>query len=783
MRGVIRIPMGKFVILLWLAVMVTCLWILTRANYTADLSAFLPQTPNQEQQLLIDQLRSGIASRLILIGIEGADPATRAQTSRDLAARLRTDPRFLHIANGETHELGQDQRFLIENRYLLSTAITPDRFTEEGLRKGIQYSLDLLATSMGLFSKALLPRDPTGELLCLLEVLARGSRPQLMDGVWASRDGQRALLLARTRSEGADTDGQSEAVTAIRAAFQSASGPGTWLVMTGPGPFSVAARATIKGQVMILSGLGSLIIIGLLMMAYRSALTVLLGLLPVVSGALAGVAAVSIGFGVVHGVTLGFGAALIGEAVDYSIYLFIQSESKSFTTRSTQDKGVEDWWPTIRIGVLTSILGFASLLFSSFPGLAQLGLYAITGLVTAALVTRFVLPTLLPANLPIPDLTAAGRYLLDWFDGAWRLRGLVLLLSLASVAILVAKRDDLWSRELAALSPVPAADQALDQAMRTDLGAPDVRYLVIVTASDRETALSTSEGVATQLQGLETAGVIEGFDNPAAYLPSQKTQLQRLASLPPESELRQRFYAASAGLPIKADRFEPFFTDVAKTRDRSPLTPEDLQGTSLGEGLDALLFLTEGRWTALLPLRVGTTQDFDGQRVRDALAELDLAGVYFIDLKGELDRLYAGYVHQAILLSLAGLGAIIGLLFAATRSLDRVFRIVAPLVSAVAVVIAGLVLAGISLTILHLVAMLLIVAVGSNYALFFDRGAAAGGISPRILASLMIAVATTVTGFGILGFSSVPVLNAIGTTVGPGALLALAFSAILARRA
>jgi len=46
----------------------------------------------------------------------------------------------------------------------------------------------------------------------------------------------------------------------------------------------------------------------------------------VLSGALAGVAAVSLGFGVVHGITLGFGTALIGEAVDYSIYLFMQSE-------------------------------------------------------------------------------------------------------------------------------------------------------------------------------------------------------------------------------------------------------------------------------------------------------------------------------------------------------------------------------------------------------------------------------------------------------------------------
>ncbi|MDP2056974.1 MAG: hypothetical protein Q8K35_04335, partial [Thiobacillus sp.] len=135
------------------------------------------------------------------------------------------------------------------------------------------------------------------------------------------------------------------------------------------------------------------------------------------------------------------------------------------------------------------------------------------------------------------------------------------------------------------------------------------------------------------------------------------------------------------------------------------------------------------------------------------------------------------------LLSLAGLVAIVGLLLFATRSPARVLRISLPLVMAVAVVVSGLVLAGQQLIILHLVGMLLIVAVGSNYALFFDRGAAEGSIAPRTLASLLLAVTTTVAGFGILGLSSVPVLNAIGMTVGPGAILALLFSAILARRA
>ena len=210
---------GSAAITLWLAFLFACLWVVSRANYTADLSAFLPRTPTQEQQLLIDQLKSGIASRLILIGIEGGDQAARARVSRDLAARLRADPQFLHIANGETLGLERDRQILFENRYLLSPAVNADRFTVEGLRAGVADSIDLLATSAGLFSKALLPRDPTGEFMQLLDAMGSSHRPQMADGVWASRDGQRALLLARTRAEGADTDGQSEAVAAIRAAF------------------------------------------------------------------------------------------------------------------------------------------------------------------------------------------------------------------------------------------------------------------------------------------------------------------------------------------------------------------------------------------------------------------------------------------------------------------------------------------------------------------------------------------------------------------------------------
>ena len=82
---------------------------------------------------------------------------------------------------------------------------------------------------------------------------------------------------------------------------------------------------------------------------YRSLPLLLLGLLPVTSGALAGVSAVALGFGVVHGITLAFGITLIGESVDYSIYLFVQSaQERRHADRALHERAM---WRTIGLGL------------------------------------------------------------------------------------------------------------------------------------------------------------------------------------------------------------------------------------------------------------------------------------------------------------------------------------------------------------------------------------------------------------------------------------------------
>jgi predicted exporter len=629
----------------------------------------------------------------------------------------------------------------------------------------------------------------------IIDQLGPGQAPRTLAGVWSSRDGKRALLVAETRAAGSDTDAQQQAIEAIRRAYATATSrlPAAarnrlTLQMSGPGVFSVAARATIEHEVLRLSLLSMAAIVVLLLAVYRSVAALFLGLVPVASGALAGVAAVALGFGVVHGITLGFGITLIGEAVDYSIYLFVQARQS---------------WATIGLGVLTSICGFAVLLPSGFPGLAQLGLYSISGLAAAALVTRFVLPYWLPARFAISDVTPLGIAVaaaLRRIRGApWALG----LLAVAAMTVVYAHRSSLWNRELSALSPVSQADQDLDARLRADIGAPDVRFIVVISGAQREEVLEAAERVASGLDRLVMQGGIGGFESPARYVPSLATQRARLGAIPDATELRARLQEATATLPLRAERLGPFLTDIEAARTGRPLDRVDLEGTSLAAGYDSMMVRDRSGWTAILPLRAATSPhgeyiDIDVSKVNAAVAGACSApvagagsahpcgnpGVVVLDLKRAADELYSTYLAQIVKLSALGLAAIVVLLLVALRSPVRVLRVVTPLALAVLVVAAGLVLTGHELTILHVIGMLLIVAVGSNYALFFDRRATdrQGDAVPLTLASLVIANAATVVGFGVLATSSVPILAALGSTVAPGALLALVFSALLAER-
>jgi predicted exporter len=772
---------------LWLVAVAACAGITLRTHYVADLSAFLPRSPSAEQAVLLDQLRSGIAARLVLIGIEGGSTEARAAASAAFAKALRASGDFDAVHNGDNSGFEATGQFLFEHRYLLSPAVDAQRFTVDGLRAAIDEATSLLGTPAGSMIKPVILRDPTGETVRMAEGMLPSQSPKSEGGVWASRSAPRAVLIATTHADGADLDAQERALQRVHSAFAPFEAQGLRLLVSGSGSFAVASRAQIKAEVERLAIAGGVAIVALLLLAFGGSLrTLFTALLPVATGVLAGIAAVSLIFGNVHGITLGFGTTLIGEAVDYAIYYLIQARS---LPGAVAGAGAQRWvlasWPTVRLGLWTSVCGFAALLFSGFPGLAQLGVFSIAGLTAAALTTRWVFTRLAPDGAPGMGLRRHLGHAVGWLTAVlprlrWPLAALCLLAALA-----LAWLPSPWHGDLSSLSPVGAAKMQLDADLRADLGATDAGTLIAVSGVDEAGVLAQAEAVGARLDKLVDSGVLAGYESPARVLPSPATQTQRRNALPDAATLRANLALATVAGPLPAQRLAGFITDVQAARQQAVLTRASLQGTPLASAVDAMLMAgaADRPWRALLSLQPGA-KPIDAGALRAALA--DVPGARVVAIKPELDALYARYLHEATLQALLGGLAVCVLLLLHLRSAKRLWRIAQPVAGAVLIVLAVLTVGGAALGILHLVGLLLTVAIGSNYALFFDQirdqqsqqpPGTPIAIDNDTLASLALANLTAVISFCLLAFSNIPALFAIGQVVAPGILLSLLLSA------
>jgi len=774
---------GALVLSIWLALMLAGAALIARTHFSADLSAFLPANPDARQRVLIEQLQSGIASRTLFIGIEGGkDAAQRAVVSRAVASAMRSSHLFDQVQNGDTSEWKESGTWVFDHRYLLATDVTPERFAADGLRDAIVDTLSLLGTPAGNALKPLLDRDPTGEAQRIAESLIPASSPRSEEGVWVSRSAPRALILATTHASGSDLDAVAKAIEQVQGAFDAATqglaGVGPQLQMTGAPVFSVQSRDQIKSEAIRLAVIGGIVMGILLLLAFASPRALVVALLPVATGVVAGTATVSLVFGEVHGLTMGFGSTLIGETVDYAIYYLIQARGAA-----VPGMGWQRWrdihWPTVRLGLLTSVCGFAALVFSGFPGLAQLGVFSLAGLIAAALVARHVLPVLAPDGATGMGMRGQMAKVAGMLvRGLPRLRYVFVGLGAAALALVAWQGGHLWRADLGAMSPVPKAAQELDAQLRGDIGASDGGTLIVVHAADMQATLRSAEAAGERLEALVDKGDLAGFESVTRLLPSEAAQKARIASLPDAETLRARLVEATRGLPLSASRLEPFIADVQAARKQPVIQRTDLQGGPLDPVVGALMFERQaGGWSTLIALHPGAS--FDAGHLASALE--GLPDVQVVNVGQELSSLYKRYLHEAFVQVMLGALAVGVLLAAYLRSGRRLLAVCQPLVVAVVLTLGGMAALQVPLGILHLVGLLLIVAVGSNYALFFDQLRETGRADEDTLASLMLANLTTVISFGLIAISNIPALSSIGRVVAPGAFLALMLSAAFAR--
>src|SRR4029079_3087412 len=279
----------------------------------------------------------------------------------------------------------------------------------------------------------------------------------------------------------------------------------------------------------------------------------------------------------------------------YPIHLF-----SHLNARGSAPVVMQEIWPTMRIGVLTTAIGFAALLFAGFPALTQLGLFAVIGILTAAVVTCWVLPVFVPSWFLPRSVSPTLPGKLERLTG---LKPVIPASIVLACATLLWSHTPLWETELASLSPVSDAKKQLDGQLREELGAPDVRDLLGIEGQTDENVLQYGEAIEVKLQTLRASGAIGGYDLVSNYLPSRRTQQDRQSHLPEQSVLKRNLDQALKGLPFAPGLFAPFVAAVESARTQVPLERKTFQDTVLGARMASLMFEHEGGWTAVVPLR------------------------------------------------------------------------------------------------------------------------------------------------------------------------------------
>ncbi len=335
----------------------------------------------------------------------------------------------------------------------------------------------------------------------------------------------------------------------------------------------------------------------------------------------------------------------------------------------------------------------------------------------------------------------------------------------------------MWEKDLSALSPIPQWQKQQDFELRKAMGLAELRYTLILQNESPEALLQQSEQLMPQLDALKKQDIISGYDMAARYLPSIKYQQTQQQKIPQADELQKSLQQVLDKTPLDSPAFKPFIHDIRVSKTMPLLSAEKLlndTGSNLiSDKIKTLIFQqnSSSLWTAIIPLQGVHTNNLNLQSLITINNKLRL-----LDLKTQSEEMLAGYRYEALLWFFSGLFLILGVLFISSKKTSALIPLALPFSGAVILTIASLLLMGYSLSIFHLVTLLLVVGLGIDYSIFtffshknFEKMKQTSEVSQ---VSVIICMVSTIIMFGALGLSDLPVLRAIGLTASLGAAYA-----------
>ena len=543
--------------------------------------------------------------------------------------------------------------------------------------------------------------------------------------------------------------------------------PGMVFLMAGALPHAAAGVDSALEE-MSTVGLGSVLgIIIMLCIIFRSPLPLCLTLVSIAIGIGGGLAVCLAIYGQVHLLTLVFGSSLVGISVDYSLHYFCGRYRYDSTWEP--HGALKHIRVGITLGLITSVIGFGGLLVAPFAGMRELAIFSSAGLFFAFGCVICWHPNLSQRlkEPRFPKLLVFARTYQDFWHRNWgssaKIFFAILLLPLFYGTLQLTAQDDI--RLLNTLNPDVLAEELQT---REIIGRNLSSQFFLVEGVDKDDFLAREEKLTDQLRKLESEDKLSGFIAISDFIPSARRQRENrelLHILIDDDHNTLKKISDQVGLA--QNTLDAYIKSFLRSADEPSISLDDWLQNPISEPYRHLWIGASTRGVIGV---VGLKGVFDLNALHRIADQDNL--IHFRDPAGEISNLFADYRQQTVWLTLASYVIVMIIIMSRYGVRQGAAVLASPIIAGFACF--GLLgLFGQPISLFNIMALLLILGIGVDYALFFKE---TGAKHPSTLLAIGLSSITTLLAFGLLAFSSTKGIHAFGLTVMMGIMIAFLLS-------
>lgn len=749
-------------LLILLLLLALSVWRISHSTLNQDISFFLPDH-NENIVRQLDAITDAPLARLVLVELAIDDETQQPllnQGIEQFQASLAHDlfPVIFPPASMP------DIRELVDLLPFLLRALEPDWLQTHTdyphIKERLVWFKRQMAGPGSTVYKPLLQNDTLGLLMILEKALHASGLMQGMDGqrmlmgrpVIMSKDGKAVLLVLLAHANPNDS---RQAQDVLRALQQSEHllPPAISMRAISSYHYAMANVRSIEADMKLILPISFAALALLTLLWLRSWRGLLVLFFPPLLFAIAwGILDISgVGF---SGISIGFGAVLLGIVIDYAIHSFYAWRYGLRGMQITRNM----LRPLIYI-FTTSLCAFSPLLFSSLPGLRQMGLLTLITLALGVIVALFILPQLWGGKKDDHQPTLVSHKL------SYKKIPMAILLSLVCILAYLAK-DVQMDGNLRSLGVRDQAITSLEKefAQRWSSGLRGSAFLQI-SGDNENQVLSVAEAVEQWLFASLPAN--SKIIDPLYLYPSPKqrqTSLRQWTEQINRAAISADLEQAAAELGYNDAVFNSFRQWLGATTAPIYSWPED---NPLLNDVRNILMPTGNNGQSKLYMLFD-----DNEHIERLAGENPFAEVVVVSPSLFGEQLSKDIKNEFTWLGLAALAGVVICVLLLYRNLSMALVVIAPMLAGAAAILLYVLLQARPLNLFSVAALPLLLGLSIDYGIFMTNGCRTANYKKSRQAVLLSAL-TTLAGFGSLILATHPALHSLGIIVSIGILGAL----------